>query len=909
MKVRNVLILFFLAIFAVALVGCKPTEEPEVIDAIEDVLNTATNNQEVLVEGVVFGVVTGGYYISDSELGKIFVTDATVVAPGDKVKIKGQFGIVSNMPRIKNATSVEITAQGQTLPTPATGSVTSIAALSGTAKTGAYGKFVSLIGTIEETATGYILKDDDGQFVIISNVTTTSLLAAKVNKRVTINVIAHEYNALDLKWRVSFAGVASDIVDTPISFAVLTEMALDHIEDVVPAEISGALVLPSAHPLLSYLTYTWSVVANDYVSIDNDGNVVVLTDTADHTITFNVTITDGTNETTEDIVVISKGIVQREVADLYENMPQVEGSIVILRGIVVALTRNQSLSIRSAVLQDPVTKDTISVDFAGTGDNQILNTDARYTALALGDEIVVRGTFRIASRQTVHTVTELTVLSSGNAVVHDYENAFVLSDEASYATFSANIDLYTSRLVKFEDPFMNYSTSALPSATNWVRLGYSETTANAKHDGVHNFAILIAANNESTGSETWHKMFEIPFITTPAQQFGGSFYAYVMYISDTYLAFVTPDAASWMYTNQVSIEIDLGLTIPASLEEGTIELPTTHPAIVGNVAWSSSDEALINSTTGVVVGVNANTVVTLTATYTYNDVLYTSEYEVTILKKEALTVAHVVDNGVDGTQVKVKGIVVGFHWNGSSTVNALSNGIIIKDETGNKLLYVVGLYGLYGSTRAQYLVGEHTLALGDEIEFNATYSVADTAGFAGRQTLTIQTVEAANMQILRSGVAYTFDLASAIVLDSDEDLNSTAESLTYGQLYKLEGAFSLRSSATTFGSAINMVPSFANTSADDYSRTVTWHTRLQRFSFKFDGNAPHLGDNWWETELNVTSTNFSSTASDGHVYDATSYIYFFIGNCLPTATTGFGYIQCVILHPDHISATRVIPAT
>jgi hypothetical protein len=105
-----------------------------------------------------------------------------------------------------------------------------------------------------------------------------------------------------------------------------------------------------------------------------------------------------------------------------------------------------------------------------------------------------------------------------------------------------------------------------------------------------------------------------------------------------------------------------------------------------------------------------------------------------------------------------------------------------------------------------------------------------------------------------------------------------------------------------------MVPSFANAEIADFNEIVTWEvSRPQRFSFKFDGNVPNLGDAWWETMLNITSSNFGGTALDGHMYDASSYIYFYIGNALPTAAAANGYIQLVILDSEHINVTRILP--
>ena len=65
-----------------------------------------------------------------------------------------------------------------------------------------------------------------------------------------------------------FQSAASDIVDDKLTFASIKQSALTYINSVVPSEIYGALVLPTAHPTQAYIAISWDVVANDYVSID-----------------------------------------------------------------------------------------------------------------------------------------------------------------------------------------------------------------------------------------------------------------------------------------------------------------------------------------------------------------------------------------------------------------------------------------------------------------------------------------------------------------------------------------------------------------------------------------------------------------------------------------------------------------
>ncbi|MDD4212451.1 MAG: hypothetical protein PHY42_03515 [Bacilli bacterium] len=864
MKGKTIFSILLVILLTFVAVGCK--KEPPVVETITpivDVLNTFTNNQDVVVEGVIYGKTTTGFYVSDSNLGKIFVTHATAASIGDKVKVTGVYGIVSNMPRIKNVSNVVVTASEQTLPTPENMTIEQVLALSGTAKTGSYAKYVSLVVTLEEGTTGIVLKSDENHSLILSTITDQTLLEASTGKRVTVPVILHEYNAIDLTWRVTFAGTATDVVATPISFATLVETAMTHIDDAVPADVYGALVLPTVHPTISYLEYSWTVATNDYVTIDENQKVIIVTDESDHPVVFTVTITNGDESTTREVNVVSKSIVERSVTELFSDMPTMDGSTVILRGVVVAFTRNQSLTLRSIILKDKTGTDTISVDFADVGDNQILQSSQEFLDLKLGDEVVLRGTFRTITRQTVHTLTSLEIVSSNNPVTHDTEGAFVVDSQEDFAAIGANYDLYSSKLIKFVDPFMNYSTSTTPTITNWVRLGYSETTANTKHDGVHNYAFLIAANNEATGSEKWHKMFDIPFISGPAEQYGGYFYAYAMYVSDSYIAFVVPEASLWVYENAISVEYDLGAGIPASLEDGEVVLPTTHPGVTGNVVWSSTDETLISSTTGKVTGVEVNTVVTLTAVYTYKEEVITSTYDVTILGTQALTIHELLANGEDASQVKVKGIFVAYQSDGNA--NAARDGIILLDETTGELLLVNAMAQVGGTYGAYIDSYQNALEFGHEVQIVGTYYLNSAAVGSGpvqtgRKYLEV-TTESIVKRLSEDKKTIDWKTANAIVVTTNEELMAVATTVPYGQLIKIVGTMDnpIYIGGSSSSDYVNMNVKVFKTNAVDNTGTKY---EGQTFSLKNSVNTVNAGASWLADLFGVTSAFVGPSATN-----------------------------------------------
>ena len=107
-------------VVAVSLWSCKkdPKPEPFTPTAIATVLQEATNNQDVKVEGVVYGVIKNGFYIADSELGRVFVVMGSSWTPnvevGDKVNSKRNSAILQTS--LKSKTLKKLKSQAKAIP-------------------------------------------------------------------------------------------------------------------------------------------------------------------------------------------------------------------------------------------------------------------------------------------------------------------------------------------------------------------------------------------------------------------------------------------------------------------------------------------------------------------------------------------------------------------------------------------------------------------------------------------------------------------------------------------------------------------------------------------------------------------------------------------------------------------------
>ncbi|HOE06925.1 MAG TPA: hypothetical protein PLQ99_04450 [Bacilli bacterium] len=905
MNFKKLCLLIGLAIISMFVVACNKEKESDATPII-DVLNQGKNNDNVIVEGVVYGVLTNGFYVADSAQGKIFVIMGNEwtknVTDGDKVRIKGQFSYVSHFPQIKNVEEVTTLSSGNSsFVSLAPSSVTEINALDATAKTGSYANLYQVTGIVSKTAAGvYQISDDEGNKLFVNDGSNTEALAAKLDQRVKLSVITHKISVSDNVWIVSFTGTASDIVDDKLTFASIKQSALTYINSVVPSEIYGALVLPTAHPTQAYIAISWDVVANDYVSIDaTTGLVTVKIDSVDHDITFKLTISDGVESETMDYVITSKAIVERSVAQLFSDTPKVEMSVVIVRGLVVGIARNQSESLRSYIIKDMKTQETITVDFGKAGDGVILNTDEQFKKVEVGDEILVTGKFRIASRTTIMNVSQLQVVSKDNPYSHDYQNALTLDSSTAYLELANNYDAYANKLVKFVNPFMNYSTSSTPAVTNWVRLGYDATSGDAGHGSgtnVHYFAFLIAAQNESLGSDIWHTMYEIPFYNAGAKQFGVTIYAYALYVSDTYFAFVIPDWDCYQVSGVDAINVALSQSLPTTIENGTISLLTTHELVEGKVTWTSSNDNVINSLTGKVTEVNENTEVILTATFKYQGTTYTRDYKVSVLKAKAMSVTELLASGGDKQAVKVSGTIIGYVSDGNTVDTRL--GVVILDNETGKTVMVNGLSSLGGTYGAYLDSAGNLLAIGDEILVVGTYYLNTPAiGNGPEQTGRNYIEVTADSTITLLGKTENINYQNVLVVTNHEEMQALADNLIYGTIIKLVGT---EENPLFLGGSSSKLPFniklFYNKKAVDNNGTK-YNGKI--FSLKSDVNEANAGSEWYNAMFNIPTAFVGPTEANPSIL-VTGELYVVLGY-----TTGT-YYQMSIINARNCTMSRVL---
>lgn len=519
------------------------SEQQVEIVSLDVVKSTYKNNQEVVVEGVVYGVTKNGFFVTDSASAGIFVNMGdnwtATVKIGDKVQVDAKYSLVSGYCMLKQA-KVETVATNETVPVVAVEKELTFVNDLVASVNGDYGMLVKLVGTLSEGSSNtYVLTDDTGNTVKFAS-NSAAHLATYVGKRIIVETVVYRTDS-EGKWQLVFAGDENDIVDATLTFADYVELAKQELNKLVPATCTGNLNLPAAHSVDSSMTYTWAVKSGTSVTITETG-VVVVPPTADEEVVLTVTIARGEETQTVDYTIISKAVVEKTVGQFMSEMP-VSGDAVKVTGVVVAMGRNQGSTAepyaatkRYVMIQDEQTSASVPVNYLYS------SNDYGFEGLSVGDKVTVEGTWSNEVGETNNptiNANSLTLVAENTSVADAKATATVISTKADYEALASNPENYVGQLLKFDNPYLVYSASKDPNPSNWVRFGYDE---NVSKLGTRSVATLIGLGNENVDNG-WDKHFNIPLANTPGAQFAGDIYAYVVYNSANYLQLCIPSAS------------------------------------------------------------------------------------------------------------------------------------------------------------------------------------------------------------------------------------------------------------------------------------------------------------------------------------------------------------------------------
>ncbi len=459
------------------------------------------------VEGIVFGVQSDGYYISDGTNSLFVYTDEFDVEVNDVVKLVGQLDIYNDQPELTNILETSESTSTITAPTAQTKTFTDLAALDSTNPLD-YNQYVTLTGfvKIEGSYNNVFIYDhmsgDKVEIYYNSDETLIEAIEAFEGDFVTLDVVLHSYRSDH--WRVSV--ISDTVASTTVSDADLLTGAQAILD--LPAEVFADITLP-ATDLTGNVSITWESLDTSVIS---NAGVVTPPASGNVDVTLRATLSIGTEQdVTKDITVTVFGS-PYTVTEVYnQGYPThyTDYTTTYVTGIVSALTDEGYL------IQD-LDGTTISVD------------DSNNT-VEVGDEVKIIGDYNVDySRDRITNVSALTVVSEENAVTHDTQNAIVFDRDIQ------NYSDYYNKLVKFEGTiWARYSGIG---DTSYLRIGLINDINDKAYDGKY-LGLQVGANKIALG-DNWLDSF-----TGEAVEYTGTIYAYMYDCSSSYYKFIVVDPA------------------------------------------------------------------------------------------------------------------------------------------------------------------------------------------------------------------------------------------------------------------------------------------------------------------------------------------------------------------------------
>ena len=697
--------------FTCTVCGAKKTEAVDKLQSVAAAIALA-NNANVAFSAVVFGKTNEGLYLSDGATGvyvKLSEAQANKLASvkvGDEAKVSGKLSVSASQIFVKNA-SVEVLASGKNTISAEAKTIEVIQALAATDRAN-FGNLLKVTAAVNKDEAGRMTWTDSTGTLLIDD-SAKADFEQFIGKKVTANVTLLKMGDGSDGW------IAYAFKDGAEEYIVDIDTVKDEIFDSIKLEeeVWGVLELPTSYESEPGVSFTWSVKSGEGITIENNIADVSLALRADSDVTLTLTLASGTKTATHDYAVKVKAI---ESVSLAEG--KTKDNYVVLNATAAACgISNESTSYHYIILMDDSTKEyaivTVSSEQrAAVKPGNKVQVVAKWAALG-----EYEGLFAYQDVKAVKVTAEGEALdySQLNPVelrtVEDYQNAIENNHQ--------KVVLY-----KIVNPWMVGSGS---TTFSWYQFGPGKDSAANGLINTRQFCFLIA-NFAANGMTQWESQYNVPIKTAGADHYTGTvIYAYSVYqLGETKWPFIIPNVGACVQdvSEKVRDEIEQNVeTEVVAQEAGTFALPakvtvdeTDYP-----ITWESSNNDLINPTTGAYPQLLDPTEVTLTAKYTCNLKEYSFTIKVTMLAaeitpltvSEAITAASATETG----SLVVPKLTTYIAAIGTSSENneEYRYGIMLTD--GKRVVY-------YQTT--DYKVGEVELASGDELEIRgATINVSD----------------------------------------------------------------------------------------------------------------------------------------------------------------------------------------
>lgn len=750
--------------------GATKTEDIAKLTTISEYVAGA-NNSNVDFTGTVFQKTNEGFYVYDAS-GAVYVklaeSQASKLASlklGDEVKVTGKLSVAEKQIFVKNGT-VEVSSNKALNYKSTETTIEAIQALAASDRTN-YAKLFNVTGAVTlDEANRMVLTDSTGSMLVDDSVKAD--FASFVGKKLSVDITLLKMGDGSDGW------IAYAFKDTLEEYIVDIDAVKDEVfaSVSVAEEVWGSLELATSYEPEPGVTFTWSVKSGEGITITDNACDISLALTADSAVVLTLTISAGEKTASQDFNTTIKAI---ESVDLATGKTK-EGYVVLNATVAATGLSHESNPYSYVILMDENTKEyaivTVSSEQrASVKSGNKVQLVAKYDKFADNESLFV-----------FQDVKSFKVTEEGTELDYSTLNPVELRTAADYQDV---IDNHHQEIVlyKIVNPWMVGSGS---TSFNWYQFGPGKDSAANGLINTRQFCFLIA-NFAANGMTQWESQYNVPIKTAGADHYVGTvIYAYSVYqLGDTKWPFIIPNNGACVQdvSEKVRNEIEENVEVEIVAQEaGTFALPAsvTIDETPYAITWESSNNDLINATTGAYPQLLDPAEVTLTAKYTCNLKEYSFTIKVSMLAAEItpVTISEAITAG-NGTIAKLNAYVAAI---GTSSENSEEHryGIMLTD--GKRVVY-------YQTT--DYKVGEDDIKAGDLLQIRgATITIDDDGATLQGGTVTIQS----------SGNTIDYSqLELAADVDSDEELATflAGHNATRGLVVKFSGKINLVGTGST----------------------------------------------------------------------------------------------------------------
>lgn len=744
--------------------GATKTEEIAKLATVADAIAGA-NNSAVDVVGVVFAKTNDGFYLSDGTTGlyaKLADSQSSKLATlklGDEVKLSGKLSVAASQIFVKNA-NVEVLSSGKTAISASATTIEAVQALAASDRAN-YGKLFNLTGAISlDEANRMFWTDSTG--TILFDDSCKQAFADQVGKKISANITL-------LKMGDGIDGwIAYAFADTIEEYIVDIDAVKDEVfaSVSVEEEVWGTLELTTLYEAEPGVKFEWTVKSGNGITIADNKASVDLSLTSDSAVVLTLTISAGEKSASQDFNTTVKAI---ESVDLATGKTK-ENYVVLNATVAATGLSHESSPYSYVILFDENTKEyaivcASSEQRASVKSGNKVQVVAKWSALGDHEEL-----------KAFQDVKSFKITEEGTELDYSTLNPIELRTADDY---QAVIDNHHQEIVLYKvvNPWMVASGS---TSFNWYQFGPEKDSAANGLINSRQFCFLVA-NFAVNGMTQWESQYNVPIKTEGANHYTGTvIYAYSVYqLGETKWPFIIPNAGACVQdvSEKVRNEIEENVELEVVAQEaGTFALPAsvTVDETEYAITWESSNNDLINPTTGAYPQLLDPAEVTLTAKYTCNLKEYSFSIKVSMLAAEItpVTISEAITAG-NGTIAKLNAYVAALGTN-SNDVEDPRYGIMLTD--GKKVVYYLA---------TDYKVGEDDIKAGDLLQIRGASIAIDDDGV---------TLQGGTVTIQSSGNTIDYSqLELAADVDSDEELTEflAGHGPTHGLVVKFSGKINL----------------------------------------------------------------------------------------------------------------------